>query len=1216
MPGYLQEMLSTEPSLVTELVQLFLRDSAEGLDRLEQRVAEGDAEATAKVVHTLKGSSNQIGGLTLGAELEALEGRLRDRGVASIRESLPGLLSLFDALREEMEVSIADPGRIPASEVVSVPLPGNEEQRLEALARYDIFDTAEEESFDRITRLAASLFSVPIALISIVDRDRIRFKSRVGLSERETSREHSFSAWTILSKEVLIVCDARAEARFRNADVQNWARGPQFYAGAPLITPDGFAIGALAIIDREPRSTFTAAQAKHLQDLAGLIVDQLELRRTTLQLRASEADYQDLFENCPVGIYRSTPSGEILMANPAILRMLDYPSMEELKAINLETGELMAQRQEWKRRLEAKGKLPDHENTWYMRDGTALQVCESTRVVRRADGTVAYYEGWAEDISIQKAAETERERAQLFNHKLIEAVPDLIYIFDFEKERSVFTNRSYFKVVGHDPEYVRALANPIEDLVHPDDLVPLRKHRERLKTAPDGEFLHLEFRTLDGDGKYRLLSCRETVFSRDEYGAAKELLGVIRDISEGKAIEERLRSDEQRWQLVLAANNDGLWDWDARTGQIFHSPRWREMLGYGEDETQSMPVWEELLHPEDVARVQQRLFAYLHREAPFYQEEYRLRTRDGSYRWVFARGVAQWDADGNLLRMVGSHTDITERKEAELALRLQAVDLAEARDKAESAVVAKSDFLATMSHEIRTPLNGVLGMTAMLAETELSAEQQDYLRTIRSSGSALLSVINDILDFSKIEAGYMEIEEADFDLTAVIEESLDLLAGEADRKGVELAAKLDDGVPVWVRGDSARLRQVMLNLLSNAVKFTQRGEVVLSVSRVERPEGTSLLHFSVADTGIGLSAEAHDRLFTAFSQADASTTRRFGGTGLGLAISKRLVELMGGRIGAVSREGFGSTFWFDVHLPAAKRAALAKTERLDGRRVMIADDNATNRQIIQHVLESSGVEVVCVADGLEALSALLDSDLNGAPIDLALLDFHMPRMDGMMLTRAIRAQRSFRRLPIVLLTSVTQRDHAEAARDLNIQGYLVKPIRNSELIRTIRSILPGGQIEHTALRKPSAAVSVAAPMRGTRVLLVEDNPVNQKVGALMLARLGYEADLAENGLKAVEAFQKFRYPAILLDCQMPEMDGFDATRAIRKIEGGERRTSIVALTANAMEGERERCLAAGMDDYLSKPISMKALSEKLASVLDASPPTREEGDLPAAPRSS
>ncbi len=1021
------------------------------------------------------------------------------------------------------------------------------------------------------------------------------FKSSIGTKVRETTRDKSFSSWCILSADVLVVSDAALDPRFRDSGLTGGDHKFRFYAGAPLITPDGFVVGALALIDTSPRPDFTPEERANFSGLASLVVDQLELRLTTMQLRERESDYRDLFDHSPVGIYRTSPTGEIIMANSTILEMLDYPSLEVLKSRNIESDELVRTRKEWRSRLEAAGKISDYEAVWFDRQGRPVHIRETARVVRRPDGGIAYYEGWAEDISLQKAAEAESEEARLFNQKLIGAVPDLISIYDFDLKRSVFSNRSYLDVVGHDLESVRKMVNPLKELIHPDDLEPLHEHRERCRNAQDGEIFEIEFRVLETSGKYRLLSCRETPFLRDENGRVKRILGIFSNISERRAMEERLKRDDERWQLVIAANNDGLWDWDAVSDTVFHSPRWREMLGYAATDPESPGTWETLLHPEDALSVKRVLDAYLNHEIPFYQQEYRLRAKDGTFRWVFARGIAQWDSAGKLLRMVGAHSDITERKQAELALQSQAQELAEARDKAEAAALAKSSFLATMSHEIRTPLNGILGMTGILADTELTADQQDYLRTIRSSGSALLSIINDVLDFSKIESGHMELEEADFHLLSVIEESLDLVAEQADRKGLELVSSIDPATPVSVRGDSARLRQILLNLLSNAVKFTKRGEIVLSVIPVRGVDSGMALRLSVSDTGIGMSMEVRSKIFDAFSQADASTTRLFGGTGLGLAISKQLVERMGGTIGVTSEEGVGSTFWTEIpfrHAQPAPDSGLR--ERLRGLRVLVADDNETNLRIVRSLLESLGVAVVCAKDGVLALSALLESTKTNKPIDLALLDFQMPLLDGLMLTRAIRAQLQFQNLPIVLLTSVTQRDQVQEAKELNIQGYLVKPLRHGQLLATIRSLRLSKKDTDHPIATPPMPPAQPGPNENIRLLLAEDNPVNQKVGFLMLKRLGYSVDVVSNGQEAVEASCKTSYDAILLDCQMPVMDGFEATRLIRQAEGPERRVPIIALTANALSGERERCLAAGMDDYLSKPVTQRLLAEKVA----------------------
>ena len=1073
---------------------------------------------------------------------------------------------------------------------MSAHLPTDESLRQDALAGYCILDTPNEESFDRITRLAAQLFAVPVALISLVDCDRVWFKSRVGVDIRQTSREDSFSSTTITSPDVLAVPDASLDPRFRL--LENFA-GFRFYAGAPLITANGARIGALSIIDHRPRSTFSLDDRCNLATLAALTVDQLDLRATTLRLQASEADYRALFENAPTGIYRTAPSGEIIMANPAILEMIGYSSLEELKTRNLESDHLVETRRDWQRKLEESGNIVGYEGVWYKFDGSPVHVRESTRVVRRGDGSIAYYEGWAEDISLRKSAEAQREEARLLNQKMLSAIPDLIYIYDVASGRASYASQAYADVIGHDYESVQSRNNPIAELVHPDDLAYFRLHRLCCEQAKDGELCSLEFRLRDRDNKLRVLSMREMVFSRTETGAARELMGVVTNVSEHRSIQERLRSEEERWQLVMAANNDGLWDWDALSDRVFHSPRWREMLGFSVSDPEGPGSWESLLHPDEAERVKECLASYLRRESALYQQEYRLKTASGAYRWVLARGIAQWSPDGKPIRMVGSHSDITERKSAELALLIQAEELSQARNKAEAAADAKSSFLATMSHEIRTPLNGILGMTGILADTGLTPEQRDYLNTIKTSGNALLAIINDVLDFSKIESGHMELEDADFDLRALIEESVDLVAETADRKGLELGYPIDPGVPSRVRGDSARLRQVLLNLLSNAVKFTEQGEVLLTVELAGASHTETTFRFSVSDTGIGMPAHVLSRIFDSFTQADTSTTRRFGGSGLGLAISKQIVGLMGGQIGVSSEEGAGSTFWFTVSFkPAAVSPAASRLpDSLRDHRILVADDNPTNRLIAKRSLEAFGATVCCANDGIQALSMLLASSKDNKSFHLALLDYRMPRMDGVMLTRAIRAQKSLEHLPIVLLTSVSQREHVQNIMQADIQAYLVKPLKHGQLIDIVSSLLDP-QPEVAKLPTPVLVES----NRG-RVLLAEDNPVNQKVGTIMLQHLGYQVDVVANGLQVLEALHHAPYCAILLDCQMPEMDGLEAARAIRAREGTDRRIPIIALTANAFAGERERCLSAGMDDYVSKPVSQKVLAEKLEAWL-------------------
>ena len=542
---------------------------------------------------------------------------------------------------------------------------------------------------------------------------------------------------------------------------------------------------------------------------------------------------------------------------------------------------------------------------------------------------------------------------------------------------------------------------------------------------------------------------------------------------------------------------------------------------------------------------------------------------------------------------------------------------------AEQATAAKSQFLASMSHEIRTPMNGVLGMTELLLDTGLSETQRRYAQNIRNSADALLAIINDILDFSKIEAGKLELESIDFELREVIEEGVELLAERAQTKGLELMCRIEEDVPAMLRGDPGRLRQILINLLGNAVKFTAAGEVEVSV-RCEAssllPADRRLVRIAVRDTGIGIGAAERARLFQSFSQADGSTTRRFGGTGLGLAISKQLAELMGGEIDVDSTPGTGSTFWFTVCLELASSHEQSSADKapLAGRSAIVIDDNATNRAILEHYVSAIGMRASSAANAEAGLDAMRAAAGRDAPFDVALIDMKMPGMSGMELAQTIRANRALDNTRLVLLTSLSSPQLADSARKSGFIACLAKPVRRAELVALVARSLGSdtGTGERAALAAPKPA-ALSAKL-GARVLLVEDNRMNQEIGAAMLRKLGCTVDIVDNGRRGVEAALAQRYDVVLMDCQMPEMDGFAATAAIRAREaelGRElasagqpvRRMPIVALTANAMEGDRERCLAAGMDDYLSKPFK----SEQLRIALERSITQEAEATTPA-----
>jgi PAS domain S-box-containing protein len=752
---------------------------------------------------------------------------------------------------------------------------------------------------------------------------------------------------------------------------------------------------------------------------------------------------------------------------------------------------------------------------------------------------------------------------------------------------------SYHALLGYKDGELSADSEQIEALVHPEDIG--RGRQSLLEHVEQGAAFDVALRLRMKSGEYRWFRHRGMA-ERDDQGRAVSIAGSIQDAHEQKLAEDALRHTQERLERAINGTQDGLWEMDA-DGSSWHSPRVAELLGFEYTELPANANFlKQCLHADDADAVANATRLHFQQRLP-YDVEIRLRTRWNEYRWYRARATAERDAQGRPLRLSGSLQDVTEARSAREALL-------RATEAAESANRAKSEFLANVSHEIRTPMNGIIGMTGLLLESPLHRTQRDYAETIRSSADSLLIVINDILDFSKIEAGKLDIEALELDLRNVVEEAAVMLAFQAAAKNLELVVHIHPDVPDRVVGDPQRIRQCLINLISNAIKFTREGEIVIEVSCVDLGGDELGTRFEVRDTGIGIAAGTLQNLFQPFVQADSSTTRHFGGTGLGLSIVRRLVQMMGGDVGAQSELNRGSCFWFTLPLPAAEFSSAPAPVRLlvptrIGRRILVVDDNETNRRVVAGQLMHAGFEVSLAAGGIEAMSLLHTAAVDGQPFEVVLADHRMHDMDGATLGERINADAQLSQARLVMLTSMDGHGDIHRFAALGFAAYLTKPLRARELLECLDRVLAHDSKTWHMKSQPivtrnTLAAHIAESYRGT-VLLVEDNAVNQKVAVRFLERMGCTVRVADNGVEAVRACEETTFDLILMDLQMPVMDGITATLRIRERETGDGRPNapIVALTANAMASQLERCMAAGMDAFLTKPLEIPRLHEIL-----------------------
>jgi PAS domain S-box-containing protein len=912
------------------------------------------------------------------------------------------------------------------------------------------------------------------------------------------------------------------------------------------------------------------------------------------RLDTQQALLDSVINHIPDLIFVKDLQGVYLACNTAFAEFIGQKreqviGFDDYRLFDKETAEEFLQND---RKMISEGKPLRNEEWVTYPDGSRVLLDTLKTPFIDSEGRINGLVGLSRDMTERKQAEEELKKLST----AVEQSPASVVITDPEGTIE-YVNSKFCEVTGYSVEEAIGL-NP---RILKSGQTPPEVYQELWKAVTAGEDWRGELINKKKNGTLYWESVSISPITTGD-GSIQFYLAVKQDITEAKQMEKSIREKEARFRGYFEHSQVGMAVTSPTKGWIEANEQLQKMFGYTLDELHQM-TWAEITHPDDLEEDAKQFERMLAGEIDNYTLDKRFIRKDGEIVYANLTVACIRAETGDVLRVLASFQDITERQkmdhdlherikeldEAQSAMLNMMEDLDEEKARAEEATRTKSDFLANMSHEIRTPMNAVIGMAHLALKTELTPKQQDYLSKIQSAANSLLGIINDILDFSKIEAGKLDMETVEFDLLETMDNVANVITVKAqERENLEVLFYLDSQVPNFLVGDSLRLNQILVNLGNNAVKFTEEGEIVLSVTVNEKSDDNVTLQFSVRDTGIGMTAEQQGKLFQAFSQADTSTTRKYGGTGLGLTISKRLVNMMGGEIWIESESGQGTTFHFTADFGLAKETVKKRFEPspdLRGLKVLVVDDNATSREILQDILESFSFEVYLSASGKESLEEIERAD-NNKPFELVIMDWKMPGMDGIEASRRIKSHQKLTKIPaIVLVTAYGREEVMRQADEIGLEGFLLKPVNSSVLFDAIMQALgKEAQVVSQAGRQKEQGAEELNALSGARVLLVEDNEINQQVAQEILQGAGIIVTVANNGQEGVDAARQNQYDAILMDIQMPVMDGYAATQAIRNFKSEIRNVPILAMTAHAMAGDEQKSLDAGMNGHVTKPI--------------------------------